>query len=97
MTEANTFAIQSPEEWKPLGVGEDDMDPQVVWVVASSALAAEYVYRAYVSADEEEAISMIRSGLLRGTLGEARELAVGKAGFPEIFRVVPREWTKERN
>lgn len=97
MTGADDFAIQSPEEWEPLGIGEDDTDPQVVWVAASSALAAEYVHRVYMSADEEEAISMIRSGLLRGTLGEARELAVGKAGFPEIFRVVPREWAEERN
>lgn len=91
MTEADTFAIQSPEEWEPLGVGEDDMHPSVAWVAAEDRDQARMLFRAFQAADEEYAIQLTRMGCIRGTLFDAREAAAKRPGC-RPFRVVPREW-----
>lgn len=88
------FAIQSPEEWEPLRIGEDDMHSSVAWVAAEDKGQARMLFRAFCAADEEYAIQLTRMGCIRGTLFDAREAAAKRPGC-QPFRVIPREWTEE--
>jgi len=80
VTEADTFAIQSPEEWEPLGIDEDDMHPSVAWVAAEDRDQARMPFRAFQAADEEYAIQLTRTGTIRGTVADAREAAAKRPG-----------------
>ncbi|MFE0472621.1 hypothetical protein ACFW2V_13500 [Streptomyces sp. NPDC058947] len=94
MTEADDFAIQSPEEWEPLGVGEDDMHGCVAWVAAEDRDQARMLFRAFRAVDEVYAIRLTRMGAIRGTLYDAREAAAKRPGC-KPFRVIPQDWVKE--
>jgi hypothetical protein len=96
MNGVDDFVIQSPEEWEPLGIGENDMDPSVAWVAAEYREQARMMFRAFRAADEEYAIQLTRMGTIRGTLFDAREAAAKRPGC-QPFRVIPREWTEEKN
>lgn len=89
-------SIQPPEEWEGLGVGEDDQDPHVAWVAAEDPAQARMQFRAFLAADDEYAIQLTRMGTIRGTLFDAREAAAKRPGC-RAFRVIPREWTEEKN
>lgn len=91
---SDSFFIQSPEEWEGLGIGEDEMDPPVAWVAAEDREQAQMLFRAFLAADEEYAIQLTRMGCIRGTLFDAREAAAKRPGC-QVFRSIPREWTKE--
>ena len=80
MTEADTFAIQSPEEWEPLGTGEHDMLASVAWVAAEGEGQARMLFRAFCAADEEYAIQLTWTGTIRGTVADAREAAAKRPG-----------------
>jgi hypothetical protein len=88
------FYIQSPDEWEPLGIGEDDMWADIAWVAAEDRKQARMLFRAFRAADDEYAIQLTRMGTIRGTLFDAREAAAKRPGCL-AFRVIPREWTKE--
>jgi hypothetical protein len=94
VSEGDDFAIQSPEEWEPLGIDEDDMHPSVAWVTAENRDQARMMFRAFCAADEEYAIQLTRMGTIRGTLFDAREAAAKRPGCVP-FRVIPREWAEE--
>jgi hypothetical protein len=88
------FYIQSPDEWEPLGIGEDDMWADIAWVAAEDRKQARMLFRAFRAADDEYAIQLTRMGTIRGTLFDAREAAAKRPGCL-ASRVIPREWTKE--
>lgn len=83
---ADSFVIQSPEEWGVLGIGEDDSDPHVAWVAAEDPEQARMMFRAFLAADEEYAIQLTRMGCIRGTLWDAREAARIRPGCL-VYRV----------
>lgn len=89
MTGADDFAIQSPEEWESLGIGEHDMHGPVAWVAAENREQARMMFRTFLAADEEYAIQLTRMGTIRGTLFDAREAAAKRPGC-RAFRVIPR-------
>jgi hypothetical protein len=88
------FAIQSPEDWEPLGLDENYMHPYVAWVAAEDSEQARMMFRAFRAADEEYAIQLTRTGTIRGTLSDVREAAAKRPGC-RAFRVIPRAWLKE--
>jgi hypothetical protein len=94
VSEGDSFVIQSPEEWEPLGIGEDDMLASVAWVAAEDKEQARMLFRAFCAADEEYAIRLTRMGTIRGTLFDAREAAAKRPGC-QPFRVIPRDWLTE--
>lgn len=94
MSETDDFAIQSPEEWGPLEIGEHDMHGYVAWVAAEDSEQARMLFRAFCAADEEYAIQLTRMGTIRGTLFDAREAAAKRPGC-QSFRVIPRDWLTE--
>lgn len=94
MSDGDSFVIQSPEEWEPLRIGEDDMHGSVAWVAAEDRDQARMLFRAFRAADDEYAIQLTRMGAIRGTLFDAREAADKRPGC-RPFRVIPREWMEE--
>lgn len=94
MNDGDSFVIQSPEEWEPLGIGEHDMDGHVAWVAAEDRGQARMLFRAFRAADDEYAIQLTRMGAIRGTLFDAREAAAKRPGC-RAFRVIPKTWAEE--